>query len=154
MDKKDVRVFIRRDEFEKISTPILERVKKHLQEALSEAGLAVENIHAVEVVGGCALECSILIPTFKVQEFKVNEIFPFSIALLWKGSAPETQNGANESQQSTIVFPKEDSVPGVMALTFYRSGTLALDMKYADTSELQALAKISTYVANWSFPNC
>nr|GMD43803.1 heat shock 70 kDa protein 15-like [Ipomoea batatas] len=39
------------DEFEEISIPILERVKKSLEKAVAEAGLAVENIHSIEVIG-------------------------------------------------------------------------------------------------------
>ncbi|GMN37251.1 hypothetical protein TIFTF001_006651 [Ficus carica] len=177
MDDKDVRSFIKRDEFEQISLPILERVKKPLEKALAEAGLTVENVHMVEVVGsasripsmvkilteffkkeprrtmnasecvarGCALECAILSPTFKVREFQVNEYFPFSIALSWKGSAPDAQNGGAENQQSTIVFPKGNPIPSIKALTFYRSGTFSVDVQYADTCELQVPAKISTY---------
>lgn len=113
MDEKDVRGFIKRDEFEQISIPILERVKKPLEKAIAEAGLAVENIHSIEVIGsgsrvpaiikilteffgkeprrtmnasecvakGCALQCAILSPTFKVRDFQVNFIgsAPFNI---------------------------------------------------------------------------
>ena len=43
MDEKDVRGFIKRDEFE--------RVKGPLEEALLDVGLLAENIHAIEVVG-------------------------------------------------------------------------------------------------------
>ncbi|KAK6153671.1 hypothetical protein DH2020_013310 [Rehmannia glutinosa] len=177
MDEKDVRGFIKRDEFEQISIPILERVKKPLEKALAEAGLTIENIHSVEVVGsgsrvpaiikilteffgkeprrtmnasecvakGCALQCAILSPTFKVREFQVTENFPFPIALSWKVPASDTQNGAVDNQQSTVVFPKGNSIPSVKALTFYRSGTFTLDVQYADVSELQAPAKISSY---------
>ncbi|PSS07446.1 Heat shock 70 protein [Actinidia chinensis var. chinensis] len=177
MDEKDVRGFIKREEFEQISIPILERVRKPLEKALSEADLTVENIHSVEVVGsgsrvpamlrilteffgkeprrtmnasecvakGCALQCAILSPTFKVREFQVNENFPFPIALSWKGAAPDTQNGEAENQQSTIVFPKGNPIPSVKALTFYRSGTFTIDAHYSDVSELQTPAKISTY---------
>ncbi|CAN4115387.1 unnamed protein product [Withania somnifera] len=177
MDEKDVRGFIKREQFEQISIPILERVKKPLEKALAEAGLTIENIHAVEVVGsgsrvpaimrilteffgkeprrtmnasecvakGCALQCAILSPTFKVREFRVNESFPFSIALSWKGPALDAQNGALENHQSTIVFPKGNPIPSVKALTFYRSGTFAIDVLYADASELQVPEKISTY---------
>lgn len=177
MEEKDVRGFIRRDEFEQISAPILERVKRPLEKALAETGLSVENVHTVEVVGsssripaiikilteffgkeprrtmnasecvarGCALQCAILSPTFKVREFQVNESFPFSISLSWKGSAPEAQNETGDNQQSTIVFPKGNPIPSVKALTFYRSGTFTVDVQYADVSELQAPAKISAY---------
>ncbi|XP_057505168.1 heat shock 70 kDa protein 14-like [Actinidia eriantha] len=177
MDEKDVRGFIKREEFEQISIPILERVRKPLERALAEADLTVENIHSVEVVGsgsrvpamlrilteffgkeprrtmnasecvakGCALQCAILSPTFKVREFQVNESFPFPIALSWKGAGPDTPNGGAENQQSTIVFPKGNPIPSAKALTFYRSGTFTIDAHYSDVSELQAPAKISTY---------
>ncbi|XP_024979378.1 heat shock 70 kDa protein 15-like [Cynara cardunculus var. scolymus] len=177
MDDKDVRGFIKRDEFEQISTPILERVKKPLEKALSEAQLTVADIYAVEIVGsgsrvpavikilteffgkeprrtmnasecvskGCALECAILSPTFKVREFQVQESFSFPIAMTWKGSAQDSQNGNTENQQSTIVFPKGNPIPSVKALTFYRSSTFTVDVVYADVSGLQAPPKISTY---------
>ena len=51
MDEKDVRGFMKRDEFEQIIVPILERVKGPMEEALLDAGLLAENIHVVEVVG-------------------------------------------------------------------------------------------------------
>ncbi|XP_076902725.1 heat shock 70 kDa protein 15-like [Bidens hawaiensis] len=94
---------------------------------------------------GCALECAILSPTFKVREFQVQESFPFSIALTWKGSAQDPQNGNVENQQSSIIFPKGNGIPSVKALTFYRTGTFPVDVQYADVSELQAPPKISTY---------
>ncbi|KAL9232059.1 hypothetical protein vseg_007206 [Gypsophila vaccaria] len=177
MDEKDVRGFIKRDEFEQISIPILERVKKPLEKALAEAGLTTEGIHTVEVVGsgsrvpaiirilteffgkeprrtmnasecvakGCALECAILSPTFRVKDFQVNENFPFPISMSWKGLAAEGQNGLAEEQQSTVVIPKGSPIPSLKAVTIMRSGTLAVDLHYADVSELQAPAQISTY---------
>ncbi|KAL5226720.1 hypothetical protein ABZP36_014985 [Zizania latifolia] len=171
MDEKDVRGFIKRDEFEQISQPILERVKGPLEKALAEAGLTTEDIHFVEVVGsgsrvpaiikilteffgkeprrtmnasecvarGCALECAILSPTFKVREFQVNEGFPFSIAMSWK---PDSQNGDN---QQTVVFPEGNPMPSIKALTFYRSNTFMVDVTYVDTGDLQITPRISTY---------
>ncbi|XP_016169721.1 heat shock 70 kDa protein 14 [Arachis ipaensis] len=177
MDEKDVRGFIKREEFEQLSIPILERVKRPLEKALAEAGLTVENIHMVEIVGsgsrvpainkiltdffkkdprrtmnasecvarGCALQCAILSPTFKVREFQVNESFPFSISLSWKGSGPDAQDSGPDSKQSTIVFPKGNPIPSIKALTFYRPGTFTVEVQYDDVSELQIPAKISTY---------
>ncbi|KAE9600486.1 hypothetical protein Lal_00046058 [Lupinus albus] len=177
MDEKDVRGFIKRDEFEQLSLPILERVKGPLEKALAEAGLDVDNIHMVEVVGsgsrvpavnkilteffkkeprrtmnasecvarGCALQCAILSPTFKVREFQVNESFPFSISLSWKGSDPDAQDSGADTKQSALVFPKGNPIPSVKALTFYRLGTFSVDVQYDDVSGLQAPAKISTY---------
>ncbi|KAL6897866.1 hypothetical protein ACP4OV_006825 [Aristida adscensionis] len=171
MDEKDVRGFIKRDEFEQISAPVLERVKGPLEKALAEAGLTRENVHFVEVVGsgsrvpaiikiiteffgkeprrtmnasecvarGCALECAILSPTFKVREFQVHDGFPFSVALSWK---PESQN--SEPQQ-TVVFPKGNTIPSIKALTFFRSSTFEVDVLYVDTNDMQIPQKISTY---------
>lgn len=51
MEEKDVRGFIKREEFEKISMPILERVKGPLEKALAETGLSVDDVHMVEIVG-------------------------------------------------------------------------------------------------------
>ncbi|CAL4895421.1 unnamed protein product [Urochloa decumbens] len=171
MDEKDVRGFIKRDEFEQISAPVLERVKGPLEKALTEAGLTTENVHFVEVVGsgsrvpaiikiitdffgkeprrtmnasecvarGCALQCAILSPTFKVREFQVNDGFPFSIALSWK---PDSQNSA---PQQTIVFPKGNAIPSFKALTLFKSSTFEVDVLYVDTGDLQIPEKISTY---------
>ncbi|KAG6482379.1 hypothetical protein ZIOFF_059010 [Zingiber officinale] len=176
MDEKDVKGFIKREEFEQISIPILERVKGPLEKALAEAGLTVENIHSVEVVGsgsrvpaiikilteffgkeprrtmnasecvarGCALQCAILSPTFKVREFQIHESFPFSIAFSWKGSALDSQNGA-ENQQTTVVFPKGNLLPSVKSLTFYRHATFGVDAVYADAGDVHGAAKISSY---------
>ncbi|KAE8662975.1 Heat shock 70 kDa protein 15 [Hibiscus syriacus] len=173
MDEKDVRGFIKREEFEKISAPIFQRVKRPLEKALADAELAVENVHMVEVVGsasrvpamlkilteffgkeprrtmnasecvakGCALECAILSPTFKVRDFQVNESFPFPISLSWKGSGPDAQTGGAEQ----LVFPKGNSIPSVKAVTLHKSSTFTVDVQYSDVSDLQAPAKISTY---------
>lgn len=177
MDEKDVRGFIKREEFEKISEPILERVKGPLEKALADAGLTVENIHSVEVVGsgsrvpavirilteyfgkeprrtmnasecvarGCALQCAILSPTFKVREFQVHESFPFSIGVSGKCSAPDSQTESDNPQLS-IVFPKGNPIPSVKALTFFRTSTFSIDVVYAETEGLQLPSpKISTY---------
>ncbi|KAM0933443.1 putative Heat shock protein 70 family [Dioscorea sansibarensis] len=177
MDEKDVKGFIKKEEFERISTPILERVKAPLEKALAEAGLTLEKIHSVEVVGsgsrvpaifrilteffrkeprrtmnasecvarGCALQCAILSPTFKVREFQVHDGFPYSIALSWEGSAPDSENEITDNQQTTIVFPKGNPIPSVKALTLYRSSTFTVDVMYTNLKDLQVPAKISTY---------
>ncbi|PKA53830.1 Heat shock 70 kDa protein 14 [Apostasia shenzhenica] len=177
MDERDVRGFLKREEFEQISIPILERVKGPLEKALQDANLTVDNIHSVEVVGsgsrvpaiikilteyfgkeprrtmnasecvarGCALQCAILSPTFKVREFQVHESFPFSISLSWKGSAPDSENVSLDAQQSTVVFPKGNPIPSIKALTFYRSNTFSVDVAYADVNDSSFYSKISTY---------
>jgi len=172
MDDKDVKGFMKRDEFESLSAPILDRILEPLKKAVAEAGLTQEEIHFLEVVGsgsripaiikiltdffgkearrtmnasecvarGCALQCAMLSPTFKVRDFQVNESFPFSINLTWKGLVPDSENGGTESQQSAILFPKGNVIPCTKVLTLFRSGTFAVDAVYAEES-----TKICTY---------
>lgn len=103
MEEKDVRGFIKREEFEKLATGLLDRVIVPCQKVLAESNLAVEKIHSVELVGsgsripaiartlasffrkepsrtinasecvvrGCALQCAMLSPIFRVREFEV-----------------------------------------------------------------------------------
>lgn len=87
---------------------------------------------------GCALQCAMLSPTFRVREFEVQDAFPFSIALAWKGSAPETEEGGAPAEvtSSNIVFPKGNSVPSTKMLTFFRSSTFTIDVLYADLNDL------------------
>ncbi|KAG6419131.1 hypothetical protein SASPL_121342 [Salvia splendens] len=85
-------------------------------------------------------------PSFEVREFQVNESFPFPISLTWKTPDGDTQNReGGDNLQTTAVFPKGSPIPSMKALTFYMSETFALDVQYADGSELQAPAKISRY---------
>ncbi|KAL5994097.1 hypothetical protein ACLOJK_034968, partial [Asimina triloba] len=94
MDEKDVRGFIKREEFEKICVPILELVKSPLEKALTEAGLGVENIHSVEVVGSGSRVPAIIkmITVFFGKEPR---------RTMNASSAPDSQNGAAEQQQNT-----------------------------------------------------
>ncbi|XP_058740542.1 uncharacterized protein LOC131612811 [Vicia villosa] len=178
MDEKDVRGHIKRDDFEQLAPPILERVKGPLEKALAEAGLTVENILMVEVVGsgsrvpainkilteffkkeprrtmtasecvarGAALQCAILSPIFKVREFQVNESFPFSISLSWKGSGSDTQVNSPYNKQSTLVFPKGNSIPSVKVLTFFKAGTFFVDVQCHDQSDLEAYQRAFIFI--------
>ncbi|MCO5614617.1 hypothetical protein L7F22_068901 [Adiantum nelumboides] len=89
------------------------------------------------IARGCTLQCAMLSPTFRVREFEVQDSFPFSISLAWKGSAPESEEGATtEAQSSSVVFPKGNSVPSTKMLTFYRASTFTIDVLYTDMHDL------------------
>ncbi|XP_024357147.1 heat shock 70 kDa protein 14 [Physcomitrium patens] len=51
MDEKDVRGMIKRDEFEELAKPILEKVRGPCEKALAASKLTLDKIYAVEVVG-------------------------------------------------------------------------------------------------------
>ncbi|KAJ4782269.1 hypothetical protein LUZ62_066526 [Rhynchospora pubera] len=172
MDDKDVKGFMKRDEFEKLSAPILDRILDPLKIAVAEAGLTQEGIHSVEVVGsgsripaiikilttffgreprrtmnasecvarGCALQCAILSPTFRVRDFQIQESFPFSINLTCKEIVPGAENSGTESEQCLILFPKGNAIPSTKVVTLSKSGTFTLDAVYAEGS-----TKLCTY---------
>ncbi|KAH7280352.1 hypothetical protein KP509_37G063100 [Ceratopteris richardii] len=142
IDEKDVKGFLKREDFEKLAQPILERIRVLCERALAKAKLSSNKLYAVEVceciARGCALHCAMLRPTFRVHEFEVQDAFPFNVCLAWKGAAPECEEGetAVENSLSSIVFPKGNAIPSTKMLTFYRSGSFLLDVMYADTHDL------------------
>ena len=103
MEEKDVKSFIKREEFEKLSSGLLERLIVPCQKALADSGLSLDQIHSVELVGsgsripaiskmlnslfkrelgrtvnasecvarGCALQCAMLSPIFRVRDYEV-----------------------------------------------------------------------------------
>ncbi|CAN1318786.1 Heat shock 70 kDa protein 16 [Linum perenne] len=103
MEEIDVKSSIKRDEFERLSSGLLERVGIPCKKALHDAGVSVGKIHSVELVGsgsripaiaklltslfgrepsrtinasecvarGCALQCAMLSPVFRVREYDI-----------------------------------------------------------------------------------
>lgn len=170
MEEKDVRSVMKRDDFEVLAAPILERVKSPILKALQDSGLTVDQISTVEVVGsgsrvpaimkiiasifgkeprrslnaseciarGCALQCAMLSPTFKVRDFEVQDVYPYPIVFTWK-QANVVEGGDGEdtaAQPNQIVFSKNNTIPSSKLLTFYRTDTFTIDAEYANPSEL------------------
>ncbi|CAJ0954227.1 unnamed protein product [Ranitomeya imitator] len=65
------------------------------------------------VARGCALQCAILSPAFKVREFSITDLVPYPISLKWNSPAEE---GLSDCE----VFPKNHAAPFSKVLTFYR----------------------------------
>ena len=86
-------------------------------------------LNADEAVSrGCALQCAILSPTFKVREFSVTDIQPFPIKLMWK-----TEQDSGEM----VVFSKFHHIPFSKLLTFYRKDAFSIDALY-ENSEIES----------------
>ncbi|KAL0908984.1 hypothetical protein M5K25_023501 [Dendrobium thyrsiflorum] len=163
MEEKDVKGFIKREDFEKLSSGLLERVLEPCKKAVFEAGLQVDRIQSVELVGsgsripaisrilsgffrrepgrslnasecvarGCALQCAMLSPIFRVRDFEVQDSFPFSIGF-------SSEDGPISTLSSNILFRKGQCFPSVKMLTFHRPNTFHLEAFYADQNELPA----------------
>ncbi|XP_058526880.1 heat shock protein 105 kDa isoform X3 [Ochotona princeps] len=77
------------------------------------------------VARGCALQCAILSPAFKVREFSVTDAVPFPISLVWNHDSEDTE-GVHE------VFGKNHAAPFSKVLTFLRRGPFELEAFYSD----------------------
>ncbi|XP_023606893.1 heat shock protein 105 kDa isoform X2 [Myotis lucifugus] len=77
------------------------------------------------VARGCALQCAILSPAFKVREFSIIDAVPFPISLVWSHDSEVTE-GVHE------VFSRNHAAPFSKVLTFFRSGPFELEAFYSD----------------------
>ncbi|XP_056430905.1 heat shock 70 kDa protein 4 isoform X1 [Hyla sarda] len=81
------------------------------------------------VARGCALQCAILSPAFKVREFSITDLVPYPISMKWNSPAEE---GLSDCE----VFPKNHAAPFSKVLTFYRKEPFTLDAYYSAPKEL------------------
>uniref|UniRef100_A0A672RL18 Heat shock 70 kDa protein 4-like n=1 Tax=Sinocyclocheilus grahami TaxID=75366 RepID=A0A672RL18_SINGR len=103
---------------------IKERISKFFGTELSTT------LNADEAVArGCALQCAILSPAFKVREFSITEVVPYPISLKWTSAADE---GISDCE----VFPKNHAAPFSKVLTFYRREPFSLEAYYNNPKEL------------------
>ncbi|KAI4388184.1 hypothetical protein MLD38_000537 [Melastoma candidum] len=172
MDEKDVKGHIKRDDFERLASGLFDRIGIPCRKALADAGLPLERLHSVELVGsgsripavgklltsifrkepsrtlnasecvarGCALQCAMLSPAFRVREYEVQDSIPFSIGILLDGVPVKVDS-------NDVLFPRRHPIPSFKALTFHKSGTFHLEVFYAKPDELPSSAspKISCF---------
>lgn len=81
------------------------------------------------VARGCALQCAILSPAFKVREFSVTDVVPYPISLKWSTEADEAE-GIHE------VFNRNHAAPFSKVLTFYRKNPFQLEAFYSDPTTI------------------
>ncbi|KAI8100756.1 hypothetical protein M9434_005147 [Picochlorum sp. BPE23] len=88
---------------------------------------------------GCALQCAMLSPAFRVREFQVQDAFPYSIEFTWEKDGEKVSN---------VVFDKGTHVPCAKMLTFYRSEPFDIEAHYTDDSDIPQTADKS--VGKWT----
>lgn len=81
------------------------------------------------VAKGCALQCAILSPTFRVRDFAIQDCQQYPITLAWQG-------GGLEEDSSMEVFPQFHQIPFSKMLTFYRKEPFTLEAKYSNPSQV------------------
>ncbi|KAF8785641.1 heat shock protein 105 kDa-like [Argiope bruennichi] len=90
------------------------------------------------VARGCALQCAMLSPTFKVRDFSITDIQPYPIKIVYK--AVKT-----EEESETEIFPAFHAVPYTRLLTFFRTEPFTLDVLYSDKTGSVGVPKIGTF---------
>uniref|UniRef100_A0A3Q1HJZ1 Heat shock protein 4b n=1 Tax=Anabas testudineus TaxID=64144 RepID=A0A3Q1HJZ1_ANATE len=157
MNDIDVSGKLNRGQFEEMCTDILARVEPPLQSLLENTSEfccleivgGASRIPAIKerisrffgkelsttlnadeaVARGCALQCAILSPAFKVREFSITDIVPYPVSLKWHSAAEE---GISDCE----VFPKNHAAPFSKVLTFYRKEPFSLEAYYNCPKEL------------------
>uniref|UniRef100_A0A3Q0T2Y6 Heat shock protein family A (Hsp70) member 4 like n=1 Tax=Amphilophus citrinellus TaxID=61819 RepID=A0A3Q0T2Y6_AMPCI len=81
------------------------------------------------VARGCALQCAILSPAFKVREFSITDVVPFPITMRWKSP---TEDGLGECE----VFSKNHAAPFSKVITFHKREPFELEAFYSNPQEL------------------
>uniref|UniRef100_A0A8D3E9D6 Heat shock protein 4a n=1 Tax=Scophthalmus maximus TaxID=52904 RepID=A0A8D3E9D6_SCOMX len=103
---------------------IKERISKFFGKELSTT------LNADEAVArGCALQCAILSPAFKVREFSITDVVPYSVSLKWNSAV---EDGVSDCE----VFPRNHAAPFSKVLTFYRKEPFTLEAYYNNPKEL------------------
>uniref|UniRef100_A0A6J0TB61 Heat shock protein 105 kDa n=1 Tax=Pogona vitticeps TaxID=103695 RepID=A0A6J0TB61_9SAUR len=172
MNDTDVSGKMNRSQFEELCADLLERIEIPLRSLMDQIQLKVDDVCAVEVVGGatripavkerigrffgkdvsttlnadeavargCALQCAILSPAFKVREFSITDAVTFPISLKWSTEC-EDADGIHE------VFSRYHPAPFSKVLTFYRKGPFELQAFYSGSNGVPyPESKIGRYV--------
>ena len=175
MNDVDVQSMLKREELEELVKPLLERATIPLEQALAEAKMKIEDIDAIEMVGGCTRVPSLKdkISAFfgKPLSFTLNQDeavargCAFSCAIL----SPvfrvrdfsvhdivnypieftwEQSPDILDEDTSLTVFNKGNVMPSTKILTFYRKQPFDLEARYAKPEMLPG--KMNPWIGRFS----
>ncbi|KAI8972172.1 heat shock protein [Trametes punicea] len=162
MNDVDATSRITREEYEQLIAPVLDRMEAPLKQALADCGLTLEQIDAVELIGGCTripavrnkiqavFQGKTLSTTLNQDEaaargatfacamlspvFRVRD---FSIHDITPYPIKVTWERQPEDEDTElVVFPRGNNVPSTKILTFYRKSAFDIEARYAEPSQL------------------
>ncbi|KAG2613707.1 hypothetical protein PVAP13_4KG405100 [Panicum virgatum] len=81
------------------------------------------------VARGCALQCAMLSPAFRVREYEVQDAIPASIGF-------STREGPISTLSSNALFRRGLPFPSVKTITLHKNSSFNLDAYYVDENEL------------------
>eukprot|EP00118_Oscarella_pearsei_P003244 m.13544 g.13544 ORF g.13544 m.13544 type:complete len:884 (+) comp25019_c0_seq1:140-2791(+) len=76
------------------------------------------------VAKGCAVQCAMLSPTFKVRDFSITDVCNSAISLSWKTQEMDEDGEAE-------LFKRTSAIPSTKMLTFFRKEPFELEAIYA-----------------------
>ncbi|KAI3710472.1 hypothetical protein L2E82_40255 [Cichorium intybus] len=83
------------------------------------------------VARGCALRCAMLSPTFRVRDYKVQDLFPYSIGLC-------SDDAENERHPEIMLFPKGSPFPSNDMIHFEGNTALSCQVFYTNKTDFPA----------------
>jgi heat shock protein 4 len=127
-------------------------VKRHLAEVLGldkeqqNYGLSTTLNADESVARGCALNCAILSPMFKVKEFSVTDRVHLPVRVSWDGSASTATDAADDDEDvnmeapasedsSLVIFNRKDEYPKTKRITFRRDKAFSIDAVYDESAK-------------------
>ncbi|KAI8874004.1 heat shock protein 70 [Ramicandelaber brevisporus] len=181
MNDVDAAGTILRKDFEDLASGLLDRLAPLLERAISESGVAISDISAIEIVGGstripaikerlaqffgkevstrlnqdeavargCALQCAILSPVFKVREFHLKDVNGHPIKVQWEQASDPVAKSPEDCVLD--VFSKNNVVPSTKILTFHRSEPFSFEARYSDVERLPS--GTNPWIGNFTVKN-
>lgn len=128
-------------------------VKRHLAEVLGldkeqqNYGLSTTLNADESVARGCALNCAILSPMFKVKEFSVTDRVHLPVRVSWDGSASTATDAADDNDEdvnmdapasedsSLVIFNRKDEYPKTKRITFRRDKPFSIEAVYDESAK-------------------
>ncbi|KAH0828092.1 heat shock protein 70 family [Lanmaoa asiatica] len=176
MNDVDASSKLSRDAYEELIAPVLDRIALPLQQALAESGLSLDQIDAVELIGGttrvpavrariqAALGGKPLSTTLNQEEavargatfacaffsptFRVREFHIRDIAQYPIKVSWERSETDPDEDTELVVFPRGNAIPSTKVLTFYRKGPFDIEASYAEPQGLPG--HINPWIARFS----
>ncbi|KAN0091424.1 Heat shock protein 70 family [Tylopilus felleus] len=176
MNDIDASSKLSRDAYEELIAPVLDRIALPLQQALIESGLSIDQIDAVELIGGttrvpavrariqAALGGKILFTTLNQDEavargatfacaffsptFRVREFHVRDITPYPIKVSWERSEAEPDEDTELVVFPRGNAIPSTKVLTFYRKGSFDIEASYAEPQGLPG--HINPWIARFS----
>ena len=164
MNDVDATSKLSRDELEALIAHLLQRIPGPIQRALADSGLTLDQIDAIELIGGTTR-----VPSFRQ---KIQESFPGKTLSVTLNQDEAVARGATfacamlspvfrvrdfhmtdlnvfpiktfwdatpsdpDDDTELLVFPKGNAVPSTKVLSFYRRGPFAIESAYAEPALL------------------